>query len=82
MQYSEREENLLIKRNRLRDEWNDVRTMKLNRRDVLLQQGDSRREMRNDKEYKILRKRQAHLSKMIKHMDMRINRARAASNEK
>ena len=64
-----------------RDEWRIVRSLRLDLRDSLLAGGMSRQKIRRDREYRGLKKKQHHLSRMIIHLEKKFNRKRASRIE-
>lgn len=64
-----------------RKEWRRVRLERFEHRDKLISQGLSKREVRKDKYYRKLKKEQHYLSRVIIHLDKRLNRKTAVYSE-
>ncbi len=58
----------------IRDKWRKTRDERLKLKTELLSEGLSKTKIIHEKSYKRLRKEQRHFSKMIKHMEMRLNK--------
>lgn len=67
-------ELLIDERNKLRDTWRDIRTKRLELQNNLKADGASVNEIRHNKDYRILKKKQKQISKMIKHIEIKICR--------
>ncbi len=65
---------LMSKRHQLRIRWTETRDKKINRKIELLRQGLTINDVRHDKIYRALKKEQKYLSKMIRHIEIIINR--------
>ena len=65
---------LISSRDQLRFQWNEVKQEKLTRKSRLINGGLSESEVRHDKTYRTMRKKQKFLSKMIRHAEIKINR--------
>ncbi len=61
-------------RDQFRLQWNEVKDEKLSRKSGLIKDGLSASEVRHDKIYRSIRKKQRFLSKMIRHAEIKINR--------
>jgi len=59
---------------RVREEWRAVRKERLRLKAELERRGMEKSEIRKHGEFKRLEKRQSHLSKVIKHIEKRLNR--------
>jgi len=68
-------ENLISERDELRNIWHNVRMKRLEIKSSLLNKEKSITEVRNNSEYKKLKKEQRHISKMIRHIENKICRA-------
>ena len=67
-------EHLIAERNKLRDTWRDIRTKKLDLKNILKTDEATVNEIRHNKDYRILKKEQKQISKMIKHIEIKICR--------
>jgi hypothetical protein len=67
-------ELLLNERDKLRDTWRDIRTKRLELKNILAAKDVSVNDIRHNKDYRILKKEQKHISKMIKHIENKIYR--------
>lgn len=67
-------QNLIKKRSKKRAEWRAVRTDRLNIKNELYKKGLNITEIRRSEEYKILKKKQKHFSKEIRHIEIIINK--------
>lgn len=65
---------LVSERLQLRIRWREARDKKINRKIELLRQGLTIDDVRHDKFYRALKKNQKYLSKMIRHIEIKINR--------
>jgi len=68
-------EILAEKRDILRSNWREVRTKRLKLKNIMIDRECSIAEIRDNREYKELKKEQKHLSRMIKHVEHKIIRA-------
>ena len=67
-------EFLIDERDKLRDTWRDIRTKRLELKNVLAAKDASVNDIRHNNDYRILKKEQKHISKMIKHIENKICR--------
>ncbi len=65
---------MISRRDRLRGEWREIRDERLNLRNAFLEKGLTRAEIRKDGSYGKLKKKQADISKRIRHLEREINR--------
>jgi len=65
---------LLLSRDQLRSQWNEMKSEKLCRKSRLIKDGLSVVEVRHDKIYRTIKKKQKSFSKMIRHAEIKINR--------
>ncbi len=61
---------------KLRDQWRSARDQKLLRKTELRRDGMDTHGVRHDREYRVHRKAQRSLSKLIRHLERRLNRQR------
>jgi len=66
--------HLVEERDILRNNWRDVRTERLRLKTILASGECTIHGIRNNPEYKSLKKKQRHISKMIKHIEYKISR--------
>jgi hypothetical protein len=64
-----------------REEWRRLRELKLDRKRVLAAGSLDKKQIRQDAVYRKLEKEQAHLAKVIKHIEKRLNRKMARLNK-
>lgn len=57
-----------------REEWRKIRNEKLGIKELCLSRGMDKKEIRKDRAYKNLDKKQQRLSTLIKHIEQRLNR--------
>lgn len=67
-------ESLIDERNKLRDKWREIRTKRLELKNILKAKDAAVNEIRHNKDYRILKKEQKLISKMIKHIEIKICR--------
>lgn len=67
-------ESLIKKRDVIRLNWRCVRTERIHLKKVLADKNAPALKIRRNAEYRLLKKRQKHLSKMIKHLEKKICR--------
>ncbi|MFC1668805.1 hypothetical protein ACFL20_00310 [Spirochaetota bacterium] len=77
----EKLKELQVSRDDLRSEWKEVRQLKLNRKEELLFRGLTLKEIRKDRLYRELKKKQRHHSKVIGHIEKKISRIISKSSE-
>jgi len=65
---------LILERLQLRVRWNEAGERKKNLKNDLIRQGFTIEDVRHDKIYCKVKKEQKHLSKMIRHIEIKINR--------
>jgi len=63
-----------------RAEWRGVRNLRLELRDSLISGGMTRQELRKERAYRELKKKQQHLSRIIRHLEKKYNRKRSAAD--
>jgi len=73
-------ESLLGERDLLRNNWRNVRTERLELRDIIIENEGSLEAVRKNRGYKKLKKEQRLLSKMIKHLEMKIQKENFREN--
>jgi hypothetical protein len=66
----------------LRIQWRNARGYKLSRKRELMNQGGDVAAVRHDRVYRIYRKAQRHFARLVRHMESRLNRKRARSENK
>lgn len=70
-------EEIIIRRDRLRAGWREIREKRLDLRNRLIEKGLTRAELRKERFYKKLKKEQEYFSKRIRHLEKEINRRRS-----
>lgn len=66
----------------LRIQWRNARGLKLSRKRELMNQGRDVAIVRHDLVYRIHKKAQRHFAKLVRHLESRLNRKRARSENK
>lgn len=74
--------NLEEERDELRKRWRMARERRLALKQEMMERGTGLESIRKDKEYRKLKKEQARLSVLIKHIEKKINRMRVSNSGK
>ena len=71
-------EDLRLELQKMREEWRDVRNKKMRRKEEVLSLGKGEKDVRRDRAYKELKRRQKQLSTRMRHIERRLSRKIAA----